>query len=239
MTWQKTLKELTTARRNFDRQLEQHCSEARNKRIGIFCDKGCSNCCTLSVNCCFAEALATAQSLEADHQQALKLKIPLLQEISLQAENLKGFLQQFREKIGGCPWLHSEEGRCVIYQQRPFSCRALISTRNSSWCGIDFSSLHPQEKEAFLSSLDPELVAFPTHYLAAAQELGLEFESQTLVSMRKSFGVSLTGNLLYLTWLELEHRLSEVIPDGFAATWSFLKERQLDLPFLLQLQGVE
>ena len=237
MHWTKILAALTEARRQFDRQTEQQCSAARDKRIGIFCEKGCSNCCTLAVNCSFPEALAIAQTLNNAQQLALKATIPLLQEVSLQAEKFKDFLQQYRQRVEGCPWLENEHGYCQIYQQRPFSCRSLISTRNSSWCGIDFSSLHPLEKEAFLSSLDPELVAFPTHYLAAAQELGIEFESQALIRMRETFDMSLTGNLLYLVWLELEYRLSEVIPAGFAATREFLEERQLDLPFLLQLQG--
>ena len=120
---------------------------------------------------------------------------------------------------------------------RPLSCRALISTRNSSWCAVDFAGLHPLEKQAFLSSLDPAIVAFPSHYLAAPQEFALELESVALVAMRDSFGVALSGNLLYLVWLELSHQLSNVLPQGFAATREFIAATQLELPFLLQLQG--
>ena len=237
MAWQPLLTTLAQARQRFDQQSEELCAETRSKRTTIYCEKGCGNCCSLAVNCSFPEALAIAQTLDGVQQQSLKTTIPRLQEISRQAENLKDFLQQFRQQINGCPWLHAQTGCCRIYQQRPFSCRALHSTRNSNWCGVDFGSLHPLEKEAFLSSLDPELVAFPTHYLAATQQLGLKFESQALDAMRAAFAVSLSGNLLYLLWLELEHRLSEVLPEGHLATRTFLEERQLDLPFLLQLQG--
>jgi len=237
MAWQQLLAELTAARQPFDRQLEWLCGSIKNNRVSLYCQKGCANCCTLAVNCSFPEALAIAQSLNGAQQRALKAKIPQLQQLSRQADNLKEFFRAFRAQLGGCPFLAGADGSCTIYPQRPFSCRALISTRNSSWCGVDFSSLHPQEKTAFISSLDPELVAFPSHYLAATQELGLKSESLARVAMRDAFGFSLTGNLLYLIWLELEHKLSEVISNGAAVTRSFLEERQLDLPFLLQLQS--
>ncbi|HEY5672136.1 MAG TPA: YkgJ family cysteine cluster protein [Malonomonas sp.] len=237
MIWQQLLAGLSQARQPFDRQIERLCSKVKSDRVSIYCQKGCANCCTLAVNCSFPEALAIARALESEQKQALKVKIPRLQQVSRQAKDLKMFLRTFRDQLGGCPFLATVDGSCSIYPQRPFSCRALISTRNSSWCGVDFSSLHPQEKTAFISSLDPELVAFPSHYLAATQELGLEFESQARVAMRDSFGFSLTGNLLYLVWLELEQRLSEVIPNGAVVTRKFLEEQQLDLPFLLQLQS--
>jgi Fe-S-cluster containining protein len=235
MAWQPLLTELTLGHQQFDRLLQQLCSETNNP-IGSYCQKGCSNCCTLAVNCGFSEALAIARTLGDAQKQALKSKIPWLLEASQRANDLKEFLRTFRDQLGGCPFLASEDGSCSIYSQRPCSCRALLSTRNSSWCGVDFGSLHPLEKAAFLSSLDPQLVAFPSHYLAAAQELGLEFESQALAGMRNSFGVALSGNLLYLIWLELEQRLSEVIPHGAEVTRSLLQQKRLVLPFLLQLQ---
>ncbi len=237
MAWQQLLTALTGARQQFDRQLERRCAEIKSNRVSLYCQKGCGNCCTLAVNCSFPEALAIAQALNDAQQQRLQEKIPQLHRLSRQAQDLKGFLGAFRAQLGGCPFLSAADGSCRIYPRRPFSCRALISTRNSSWCGVDFSSLHPQEKTAFISSLDPALVAFPSHYLAAAQELGLEFEAQTRVAMRDTFGFSLTGNLLYLLWLELEHQLSEEIPNGVTETRVFLEERQLDRPFLLQLQS--
>ena len=237
MVWQQLLAELAETRQRFDRQIERLCGQLEIDQVNLYCQKGCANCCTLAVNCSFPEALALARSLDDPQQQALKAKIPQLQLLSRRANDFKEFLRAFRDQLGGCPFLAAADGSCGIYPQRPFSCRALISTRNSSWCGVDFSSLHPQEKTAFISSLDPQLVAFPSHYLSETQELGLEFESQTRVAMRDSFGFSLTGNLLYLVWLELEHQLSEVIPGGANLTRKFLEEKQLDLPFLLQLQG--
>lgn len=236
MGWTTLLDTLEDQRRQLDKQTEALLT-TQAEEVNIFCAKGCSNCCSLSVNCSFPEAVAIAKELTAEQRQNLVEKLPLLRQISQQAENLKQFLRQFRKQIGGCPFLHPEDGSCRIYPRRPFSCRALLSTRNSSWCAVDFADLHPLEKEAFLSSLDPEVVAFPTHYLATSQELGLELEALAMAAMRDEFGISLSGNLIYQVWLELEHQLSDVVPEGWDTTRSFLEGKQLDLPFLLQLQG--
>ncbi len=236
MSWPELLENLSASGRQLDQQTDLLC-QTENTQFQLFCTKGCSNCCTLAVNCSFVEAVAIANNLSADQRQALTAKLPLLRQISQQAENLKEFLRQFRAQLGGCPFLAVEDGSCSIYPLRPLSCRALLSTRNSSWCAVDFADLHPQEKEAFLSSLNPEIVAFPTHYLATSQELGLELESVSMVAMRDTFSVALSGNLIYQVWLETEFQLSKVLAQGFAATRQFIEERKLDLPFLLQLQG--
>lgn len=236
MGWTELLAELPPLRRQLDKATAAFCRQ-QGAQVPIFCDKGCCNCCSLAVNCSFPEAVAIAAALSAEQQQQLDGKISLLREVSRQAEDLKQFLRLFRQDLGGCSLLDSQDGSCSIYPQRPLSCRALLSTRNSSWCGVDFGELHPLEKEAFINSLDPKVTAFPTHYLAATQELGMELEAQLLSNMHETFGLALSGNLLYQLWLELEYRLSEIIPQGFAATRSWLENRRLDLPFLLQLQG--
>lgn len=238
MSWAAILSELERKRLQLDSENEKLCSTT-DAGYQIFCAKGCCNCCSLAVHCSFPEALTIAGSLSAEQRENLTNKLPVLRQISQQAENLKQFLRQFRQQFGGCPFLRAETGCCGIYPLRPYSCRALLSTRNSSWCAVDFADLHPQEKEAFLSSLDPELTAFPTHYLATSQELGLELEAAALEVMRAAFGVTLSGNLIYMVWLELEYQLSEVLVEGVKASRSFLEDKGLDLPFLLQLQGHE
>lgn len=236
MGWSKILAGLETGHRQIDERSSAFQALAASHRSRIYCEKGCCNCCTLTVDCSFSEALAISRALSAAQRQLVAEKIPLLTEISRQTGNLKEFLHRFREQFGGCPFLVQEDGCCGIYPQRPFSCRALLSTRNSSWCAVDFTSLHPLEKEAFLSSLDRELVAFPTHYLAASRELGQELETQAVCAMRETFSVALSGNLIYQVWLEQKYRLSAVIAEGVSATRAFLTERQLELPFLLQVE---
>jgi hypothetical protein len=233
MAWQDLLAVLEPAWQKLDRNASGYCE---GESPQIYCQPGCSNCCSLAVNCSFPEALAIIKALSPEQRDRVYAQLPALQLISQQSGDLKQYLRLFRDKIDGCPLL-TEEGCCGIYPVRPFSCRALLSTRNSSWCAVDIAALHPLEKEAFLSSLEPELVAFPTHYLAATQELGLEFESQALSAMRDVFGIAISGNLIYLLWLEMEHHLSKHVEEGFVATQTFLEERQLQWPFLLQVQG--
>jgi len=236
MDWDDLLAGLQPLRQELDRVAEQHFFAGA--AVKIYCHNGCSNCCSLSVNCSFPEAVAIARELTVEQIVALKAKIPLLQQISRQAEDLKDYLRQFRNQFGGCPFLDAA-GSCSIYPHRPLSCRALLSTRNSSWCGVDFAELYPLERDAFISSLDRDVVAFPTHYLAATQELGMELEVSALADMRDRFGVAFSGNLLYQVWLELEYQISEILPRGFAATRKYLEGGNLDFPYLLQLQGAE
>ena len=234
MGWDDLLRDIASAHQRLDGSIPDFLDLAERHRTRIYCEKGCCNCCTLAVNCSFPEALAISRMLSAVQQIALAEKLPVLREISRQAGSLKDFLRLFRERLAGCPFLDHADGSCSIYPVRPFSCRALLSTRNSSWCAVDFASLHPLEQEAFLSSLDPELVAFPTHYLAASRDLGLELENQAVAAMRTAFGIGLSGTLIYLVWLEQEYQLSEGIEQGTAATLKFVKEHNLDLPYLLQ-----
>ncbi|SHJ35717.1 Putative zinc-or iron-chelating domain-containing protein [Malonomonas rubra DSM 5091] len=236
MDWDDLLAGLKPLRQQLDRVAEQNF--ITDAAVKIYCQNGCSNCCSLSVNCSFPEAVAIARELTAEQIVTLKAKIPLLQQISTQAQDLKDYLRQFRNRFGGCPFLDAA-GSCSIYPHRPLSCRALLSTRNSSWCGVDFADLHPLERDAFLSSLDRDVVAFPTHYLAATQEMGMELEAAALADMRDRFGVAVSGNLLYQVWLELEYRISEIIPQGFSATRKYLEGESLDLPYMLHLQGAE
>jgi len=237
MSWDALFCGLDASRAEIDAQAEEFFSLAVSHRNRIYCEKGCCNCCALAVNCSFPEALAISGVLTVAQQQTLVGKIPTLRTLGEQATSFQDFLGRFRAQLGGCPFLDHLDGCCGIYPVRPFSCRALLSTRNSSWCAVDFAGLHPLEKEAFLSSLDPDLVAFPTHYLAASQKVGLALELRTIAAMHASFGFGLSGNLIYQVWLEQEHQLSRIIPAGFTATLGYLEKNRLNLPLLLNLQG--
>lgn len=236
MGWPEILAELETGRSQIDEHSSAFQALAADHRSRIYCEKGCCNCCTLTVDCSFPEALAISRALSQQQHQLVTEKIPQLTELSRQAGNLKEFMRRFREQLGGCPFLAHENGCCTTYHLRPFSCRALLSTRNSSWCAVDFASLHPLEKEAFLSSLDQELVAFPTHYLASSQKQGLALETRAVSAMGEAFSIAMSGNLIYQVWLEQQFRLSAVIEEGAAAVVALLREQQLALPFLLRVE---
>lgn len=224
---------LAAKRQHFDRQLKAILHSAEEEKFTIYCREGCGNCCRLAVNCSFPEAADIAQQLTAQQQSALTACIPRLQMLARNATDLKNFLQFYREQMKGCPFLTSTKQSCSIYNIRPLSCRALLSTRPSDWCGVDFSNLHPLEKKAYLSSLNPEIVSFPTHYLKHAQELGSELETTTLAEMGEHYGVNLGGSLIYQVWLELEYNLSEWLEKNSEKARKIIRREEQNQPFLL------
>lgn len=201
----------------------------------IYCARGCSNCCTLVVNCTAPEALLLAAGLDEALLQRVDRHLDRLRELTAGVSTLKEYLRRHRGEVGGCPLLGAD-GACEAYARRPFSCRALLATRESRWCGVDFALVTSAEKEAFLASLDRAVTAFPLHYLAAAQDAGRELERQTLLAMATARGFSLYGNLAVLVHLASRHGLQTAVNDGAAAVRELLCAAGLDHPLLLQLE---
>lgn len=200
----------------------------------IRCGRGCRNCCTLAVQCTFTEALLVAEVLSEEGAAALREYVFRLRRHLDAAGDLKSYLRLHRQAIGGCPFL-AADGACGVYPARPFACRSLLSTRPADWCAVDFAELHPLEKQAYLSSLDPAVVAWPTHYLAASRDLAREMEGASARRLRDTLGFTLSGNLPFLVWLEQEYRLSAAAAAGRTATLALLEKEGLHLPFLLSL----
>ncbi len=202
----------------------------------IYCLKGCANCCALVVNCSFPEAAAVAQTLSTEQCMQVTDRAFEIRRLATRCDSLLEFLRNYRATIGSCPLLDATERSCSVYPARPLTCRALLSTRPSAWCGIDLATLHPLEKDAFLSSLDPELVSFPTHYLAAPQELASTCESALVALMQEQQGWGLSGNFIYQVWLELEHQISAKLATSGFDLIAYLETQQLLVPFLLQVR---
>jgi Fe-S-cluster containining protein len=200
----------------------------------IFCGEGCSNCCTLVVNCTFPEALCISASLSAPQTARVREQADRILTHVLQVSDLKSYLRMHRQQIGFCPFLANDDN-CGIYRERPLSCRSLLSTRESHWCGLDFALLSSEEKQAFIESLDKAVTSFPLHYVAATQDRGQELEVKTSHQMAERFGFSLYGNLPFLVYLERDHHISKIIPQGYEVTMSFLHQNDLLNPFLVVL----
>jgi len=198
----------------------------------IYCGRGCANCCTLNVATTFAEAQSLAASLDAGQRQRVAARVTELQELLPQTPDLKNFLRSHRQRPTPCPLLCAD-GDCSVYARRPLACRALLSTRDSAWCAVDFATLHPLERDAFLSSLDPAIVAFPTHYARFPRELGETAEDALLARMRERFGFALSGNLCVLLLAETEYQLSAALPAGRTATTQCLAAAGLNHPFFV------
>ena len=200
----------------------------------IHCARGCSNCCSLAVETTLPEAMRIASLLNVEQAGPLQHYIDRLFTAISQITDLKSYLRLHRQKIGPCPFL-TEEGACGIYFCRPLACRALLSTRNSDWCAVDFADLHPLEREAFMSSLDREVVAFPTHYAAVPQHLAAEREGELNHAMQESFGTRVSGNLPLLVWLELKHNFSALLTESLQAAKERLSSLQLDRSCVIRL----
>ena len=216
----------------FDQFCAAWSSEYRQRGGTLYCGRGCSGCCSLVVNSTFPEAALVAASLTKEQITDLYNRIPRIQATAKSADSLKEWLSGYREQSGPCPFL-AETGACSIYQNRPLSCRSLLSTKEPLWCSTDFSALSGQEKQVFMESLDRSAVAFPTHYAATPQEIGRELEEAILRQMETVYNFSIVGSFLWLVWLELEHSLSTRLSDGSEAVQDYLSSQDLHNRFLV------
>jgi Fe-S-cluster containining protein len=179
----------------------------------IFCGKGCRNCCSLAVHTGFAEALAVARRLDDSQAAAVEAYATRLRHLVEGISELPQYLRLHRREMGFCPLLN-DAGECSVYSARPLTCRSLISTKESRWCGIDFSQVPQAERQAFVSSLDRKVVAYPSQYVAVLQESGKELEEAGAKSMRNLLGFALYGNLGVLVHLIRNHALAKASLEG-------------------------
>ncbi len=218
---------------SFDRQLGDWLLEYEARDLAVPCRPGCANCCRLAVQSSVGEARLAAKMLTVDNRNALHRHVAELLRRTGDCTDMLEFLR-LRRTLGPCPFVDLQ-GRCAVYPARPFACRGLLSSRSPSWCGADLSGLHPLEKRAFLNSLDPELVAFPSHYLAAPQERGRELEAHATYAVQERFGFSVTGNFPYLVFLETNFGLSHTLAQGQAAARSVLDRGSARSPLLARI----
>lgn len=225
---------IVAARKELDDAIAELWQSCRDQDRNLYCRAGCGNCCTLAVNCSYPEAILLASCLSAEQRRRITERLPLLARLSATASNLKEFLQSYRRLGGGCPLLDAQQC-CSSYNERPLSCRALLSTRPAAWCGVDFSTLHPLEKQAFLSSLDADLVAFPSHYLARPLDLAAALEQSLDNEFANEYGVKISGNLIWLLGLELNSQLGERLARKEEGLIDWLLTQQEQYPYLLQV----
>jgi Fe-S-cluster containining protein len=199
----------------------------------VFCADNCCNCCSLAVNCTWPETLCIADVITSDCLQRLKNHVEKLRSILRTATDFKSYLKMHRQEVGSCPFL--ERGSCSIYEARPYSCRALLATKESSWCGADFSGMTSEEKQAFVNSLDMKVVSFPMHYVAATQEFGRDLETRISKTMAQHFGFSLYGNLPLMVLLNCEYDFGNTVRKGHEATVALLEQEGLHHPYLVTL----
>jgi hypothetical protein len=232
--WHELMAAAGQAHQRLDRQTEAWLTGYRLLGGTIPCGRGCSACCSLNVSCTFPEALAIAAALTAPQRGAVLDRARLLLDRLQGVTELKEFLLLHRTVVGACPLL-AADGSCGIYPHRPLACRALISTRESSWCGVDFSTLSSPEKQAFMEGLDRRVVDFPLHYAALPRQMAQQHEDHLSGLMATRIGWTVSGSLPHLVLLELEHGLSHLLATGRPADLAPLREQGLLHPLLVDL----
>jgi Fe-S-cluster containining protein len=220
----------------FDKFINKWLANYRASGKTIYCRENCSGCCHLAVHATYPEAVAALEGLTEHQSKKLAGYIERLKTALPELTDLKSYLKKHRQALGPCPFLDAQ-GSCSIYSLRPLSCRALLSTRPAAWCTVDFSELESWDKQAYESGLDHQVVAWPTHYIAAAQILARELEETLLATMQRDKGWSLSGNFAVMVWLENNKRLSRLKVATAQQVRDILTASELDNHLLLQLTG--
>ncbi len=232
--WQSLTDKVAERHTLLDRQIARWLEDYRQKGGAIHCARGCKGCCNLSVNATFSEALAIAADLSESQRVRLETHATRFIELTRDVTDFKHYLKLHRSEVGFCPFL-GEDGACEIYALRPFSCRGLLSTRPADWCAVDFGQLTDLDRQLFMASLDRSVVAFPTHYVADTQEFARALEDESSHDSLTTFGVSLTGNLPLLVYLQVRYRLNEVLEGGYQTAADLLAQEGLEHPFAIML----
>ena len=220
----------------FDRFIDRWLADYRALGKAVYCRAGCAGCCSFAVHTTFPEAAAIAGQLTRMQTNQLSTYISRLKQALPATRDLKNYLKNHRQSIGPCPFLDGQDN-CSIYPIRPLSCRALLSTRPADWCGVDYSTLDKWDKLVYESGLDRQVVAWPTHFVAATQDCGRELEDQLLETMRQEKGWTLSGNLCAMVWLELEYQLSQGGAVTAEQAMEILAVEGFDHGFLLRLSA--
>ncbi len=173
----------------------------------IHCTRGCANCCNMAVHATFPEAVMVTGSLTQSQLAELGSYVDKLVAMTGGLQSMSAYLKKHRDQLHGCPFLAEKE--CTVYDMRPVACRSLLSTKPGDWCAVDLASLDIWDRQLYEQSLDMQTVAWPTHYVAASQDFGLNLEQGLLAKMLNQCGWNLRGNFPLLIWLEKTHQLSK------------------------------
>lgn len=234
--WRQLFDELNTQQQCMDMLTTAWIADYRAHGSSIFCGRGCAQCCTLAVNCTLTEAALLAPLLNDTQAAAVRDYAVHLGEVATTATDLKDYLRKQRSVMGSCPLLDADGG-CGVYAARPLACRALLSTRESFFCGVDFADLSSAQKQEYIDSLDRSAVDFPLHYVASTRETAREFETRGLTVMRQQFGFSLYGAMPVLLHLVRDHKLAEAARNGREAAEAVAAHAGLVHPFTLEFSS--
>lgn len=220
----------------FDQFAREWLTSYRESGRIISCREGCAGCCHMAVHAAWPEAVAVAGLLSTRQVTALQGYVERLQDALPEMTDLKSYLKRHRQSLGPCPFLDAA-GACSVYAARPLACRSLLSTRPAAWCTVDFAELEHWDIQAYQSSLDRQVVAWPTHYVAASQDFGRELEGRLLETMQLKQGWALSGNFAVMVWAQRMSRRARQENSDPQKLRGFLAAHGLDNSLLLHFTG--
>jgi hypothetical protein len=132
---------LEAGQRRIAETREEHVAAARSAFAAVAadlvahgpfaCRAGCAHCCHLPVYATGSEADAILAAIDG-RPDAAALRARVLEEAAWRAEHGRTVTAQARRP---CPLL-DEDGRCRCYEQRPLTCRGLVSS-DAEACAAD------------------------------------------------------------------------------------------------------
>lgn len=195
------LEAVRTAHRRLDQMIEIAMAQEREKGVRVVCRRKCSDCCSEPVYADKCEARLAAHRFKG-LQKKLQKQVRRKAEAAVEKLKASGILSS--EKMPDvfsyldleieCPFLHERE--CLIYADRPMSCRLHIASGNPHGCRTRAG----RKEQIFLSSMEMTDMVFKILVnsqdyllmdffpLLLAEELGIpsaEWEGRTKVLIER------------------------------------------------------
>lgn len=175
----------------------------------VYCRKGCSSCCDVSVGMYLPEAIVLAETLnEAQYARVAAHTRRVLEYARQTDEYISGY--RFAA-IGACPFLDATNGACSIYEQRPANCRHVFSSLPPEYCAKDTPARLDRDlaKQAeFLRRLDPRVNEYGLPYVTPLEKIFSEKYQLYLIFLNaKYFDFIVLGEMSWLIMLARDHDL--------------------------------
>ncbi len=167
------------------------------KKLRITCKEGCPSCCYEPV---FAERAEATVALQAAEALGPRVFLGIMARINEAAKKLlDAFIHEpkasvpvvmYRSLRVPCPMLDMIDGRCMIYESRPFGCRAHLAVGPVRRCEVNalrHTQLYAQSPQLslvrFLSKTGPGLHEVDHFIFHLARKQGMKIESASAKSL--------------------------------------------------------
>ncbi len=205
----------------------------------VFCKAGCFACCNMPIRVSLAEAILTAQALNADEKAAVERHARAVIENARSTRDDELYVQQHRENVGYCPLLDRATGACTQYEVRPTRCRDTYSAFPSFYCesgAWNKMSRHEQAQYqrdvARTPATDGEL-----HFIAPLEHMSEPIWAAASKTMRRHWELEVWGDFWVLTTLASQPDfMREISAGNRRAAWQTALKHRLAHPMILEIE---